>query len=220
MPLAAVGRTRSPVKLRGFLGFLPPPPRPRFVRVTSYLVERYAAGLNELSVRTLAAEVQAAAEAMTHRGVPVRHIYSIFVPEDETCFHLLEAVSDEAVRATCAWAGFTFERIVETVGPGAPAESSMERSALMAQYLVERHLPGFPPDQLPAAAGAAKQKAAELDGEGTEIRYIRSTYVPDGERCYCLFEGSSREAVAEVQKRANLPYEQIYEAAFLTAEEV
>lgn len=188
--------------------------------MTSFLVERYAAGLNEPRVRSLAAEVQAAAEAMTRRGVPVRHVYSIFVPEDETCFHLLEAPSNEAVRAACAWAGLSFERIVETVGPPAPAETTTERGILMAQYLVERHLPGFPPDQLPAAAGAAKQKAAELDAEGTEIRYIRSTWVPDGERCYCLFEGSSLEAVAEVQRRANLPYEQIHEAAFLTAEEV
>lgn len=188
--------------------------------MTHYLVERYATGLDELRVGALAAQVQVAAEAMTRRGVPVRHVYSIFVPEDETCFHLLEAPSNEAVRAACAWAGFTFERIVETVGPLASAESTTERSAAMAQYLVDRHLPGFPPDQLPAAAGAAKQKAAELDSEGTDIRYIRSTWVPDGERCYCLFEGSSREAVAEVQKRANLPYEQIYEAAFLTAEEV
>ena len=90
----------------------------------------------------------------------------------------------------------------------------------MAQYMVERHLAGFPPDQLPAAAGAAKQKSAELSGEGADVRYIRSTWVPGGEKCYCLFEGSSREAVEEVQKRANLPYEEIHEAAFLTAEEV
>ena len=208
------------MKVRGFLGFLPRPLEPRFDRVTSYLVERHATGLNELRARTLATQVQAAADAMTRRGVPVRHLYSIFVPEDETCFHLLEAPSNEAVRTACSSAGLTFERIVETVGPSAATESITERGVPMAQYLVERHLPGFPPDQLPAAAGAAKQKAAELDGEGTEIRYIRSTWVPDGERCYCLFEGSSREAVAEVQKRANLPYEQIYEAAFLTAEEV
>lgn len=90
----------------------------------------------------------------------------------------------------------------------------------MTQFMVERHLPNFPPEQLPAAAAAAKQKAAEMSDEGEDVRYVRSTYVPTGEKCYCLFEGSSREAVAEVQKRANLPYEQIHEAAFLTAEDV
>ena len=90
----------------------------------------------------------------------------------------------------------------------------------MTQYMVERHLPDFPPEQLPAAAGAAKQKSEELSAEGKEVRYVRSTYVPEGEKCYCLFEGTSREAVEEVQKRAGLPYEKIHEAAFLTAEDV
>jgi uncharacterized protein DUF4242 len=90
----------------------------------------------------------------------------------------------------------------------------------MVQYMVERHLPGFPPDQLPGAAAAAKQKSAELSGEGQDVRYIRSTYIAEGEKCYCLFEGSSREAVEEVQKRAGIPYEKIHEAAFLTAGDV
>jgi hypothetical protein len=86
--------------------------------------------------------------------------------------------------------------------------------------MVERHLPDFPPDQLPAAAGAAKEKSAELSSEGKDVRYIRSTYVPEGEKCYCLFEGESREAVEEVQKRAGLPFETIHDAAFLTSEDV
>ena len=90
----------------------------------------------------------------------------------------------------------------------------------MAQYMVERHLPEFPPDQLPAAAAAAKEKSAELSSEGQDVRYVRSTYIPEGEKCYCLFEGASREAVAEVQKRAALPYETIHEAAFLTSDDV
>jgi muconolactone delta-isomerase len=90
----------------------------------------------------------------------------------------------------------------------------------MPQYMVERHLPDFPPDQLPAAAAAAKAKSAELASEGQTVQYIRSTYVPEGERCYCLFEGESAGAVEEVQRRAGLPYEKIHEAAFLTAEDV
>ena len=90
----------------------------------------------------------------------------------------------------------------------------------MPQYMVERHLPAFPPEQLPAAAAAAKEKSAELSAEGVDVRYLRSTYVPEGEKCYCLFEGVSSEAIAEVQKRAGLPYEKIHEAAFLTSENV
>jgi hypothetical protein len=90
----------------------------------------------------------------------------------------------------------------------------------MNQYLVERHLPGFPPENLPGAAAAAKQAAADLTAEGQDVRYLRSTYLPADEACHCLFEGSSKEAVEEVQRRAGLPYAQIHEAAFLSAEEV
>ena len=90
----------------------------------------------------------------------------------------------------------------------------------MPQYMVERHLPDFPPEQLPAAAAAAKAKSEELTAEGRDVRYVRSTYLPAGEKCYCLFEGESAGAVEEVQQRAGLPYETIHEAAFLTAEDV
>ncbi len=90
----------------------------------------------------------------------------------------------------------------------------------MAQYMVERHLPGFPPDQLPGAAAAAKQTSAEMSNEGQDVQYVRSTWVAEGEKCYCLFEGPSREAVEEVQKRAGIPYEKVHDAAFLTAEDV
>jgi hypothetical protein len=90
----------------------------------------------------------------------------------------------------------------------------------MPQYMVERHLPDFPPNQLSGAAGAAKLKSEELTAEGQPVRYIRSTFVPEGAKCYCLFEGASKEAVEEVQRRAGLPYQQVHEAAFLTAEEV
>jgi hypothetical protein len=86
--------------------------------------------------------------------------------------------------------------------------------------MVERHLPGFRPEDLPGAAAAAKEKSAQLSGEGQDVRYIRSTYVPEGEKCFCLFEGVSREAVEEVQRRAGLPWKEIHEAAFLTAEDV
>jgi len=179
--------------------------------MTLYLVEAYVPQLDEARARTLAGEARSAAGAMA-----IRHLSSIFVPEDDLCFHLLEAGSADSVREAWRRAGLPFERVVVAVRP----RSNDERSVLMPQFLVERHLPGFPPEQLPAAAGAAKRKSIEVTGEGSDVRYIRSTWVPEGERCYCLFEASSSGAVAEVQKRAELPFEHIYEAAFLTAEDV
>lgn len=86
--------------------------------------------------------------------------------------------------------------------------------------MVERHLPGFAVEQLPAAAGAAKRTSAQMTEEGTPVRYLRSTFVPEEEKCFCLFEGASEEAVRDVQDRAGLPYQRIHEAVFVTADDV
>jgi hypothetical protein len=90
----------------------------------------------------------------------------------------------------------------------------------MPRYMVERHLPGFTGDQLPGAAGSAKRTTEAMSGEGTPIRYLRSTFVPSEEKCFCLFEGPSVEVVEEAQRRAELPYQRVYEAEFVTAEEL
>ena len=90
----------------------------------------------------------------------------------------------------------------------------------MPCYMVERHLPGITQDQLIAAAGRAKEASARMTQKGTPVRYLRSTFVPADEKCYCLFEGSSKEAVEAAQARAGIPFEHIEEAAFVTAEEL
>jgi len=90
----------------------------------------------------------------------------------------------------------------------------------MPCYMVERHLPGITQDQLIAAAGRAKEASERITRQGTPVRYLRSTFVPGDEKCYCLFEGSSKEAVEAAQTRAGIPFEHIEEAAFVTAEEL
>lgn len=90
----------------------------------------------------------------------------------------------------------------------------------MPKYMVERHLPGFTNDQLPAAAGAAKSTTEQMAAEGTPVRYLRSTFIPAEEKCFCLFEGPSIEAVKDANERAGLPYERIHEAEFVTADEL
>jgi hypothetical protein len=90
----------------------------------------------------------------------------------------------------------------------------------MPTYLVERHLPGFTAAQLPEAAGLAKRTASEMAEQGTPIRYLRSTFVPAEEKCYCLFEGDSAETVRVANERAQLPFDRISEAEPISAEEV
>ena len=90
----------------------------------------------------------------------------------------------------------------------------------MATYIVERSLPGITPEQLTAAAGAAKRTTAQMTDEGTPVRYLRSTFIPGEEKCFCLFEGPSAEAVRTANDRAQLPYERIVEAMHLAAEDL
>ena len=90
----------------------------------------------------------------------------------------------------------------------------------MAKYMVERHLPGIKPDELAAAAARAKATTAEMTTEGTPVRYLRSTFVPGEEKCFCLFEGPSEEAVREANRRAEIPLERVSEAMHIASEDL
>jgi hypothetical protein len=57
--------------------------------------------------------------------LPVSHLRSILVPGDETCFHLFESPSIEALEDVCRRAQLPFDRIVEAVEP-IPCEGGIE----------------------------------------------------------------------------------------------
>ena len=90
----------------------------------------------------------------------------------------------------------------------------------MAKYMVERHLPGIKPDELSAAAARAKATTATMTAEGTPIRYLRSTFIPGEEKCYCLFEGATEDAVRQANERAEIPFERITEAMHIASEDL
>ena len=90
----------------------------------------------------------------------------------------------------------------------------------MPRYMVERSLPGFTPDQIAAAAKSAKTTTAEMTAEGTPVRYLRSTFVPGEDKCFCLFEGDSEEVVRQANERAELPLERIVEAVHVASDDL
>ena len=90
----------------------------------------------------------------------------------------------------------------------------------MPKYMVERHLPGITGDELAAAAARAKSTTAEMTEQGTPVRYLRSTFVPGEEKCYCLFDGPSAQAVEEANKLADIPYERVSEALHIASEDL
>ena len=90
----------------------------------------------------------------------------------------------------------------------------------MPKYMVERHLPGITPDQLQAAAARAKSTTAEMSAQGTPVRYLRSTFVPGEDKCFCLFDGPSADAVKQANEKADIPFERIVEAMHIAAEDL
>ncbi len=81
----------------------------------------------------------------------------------------------------------------------------------MPKYMVERHLPGITPDQLKAAATRGKNTTAEMTRQGTPVRYLRSTFVPGEDKCFCLFDAPSADAVKEANIKAEIPFESVVE---------
>ena len=55
-----------------------------------------------------------------------------------------------------------------------------------------------------AATCGARAAAEILAGEGAEIRYVRSTHLPDDETCFHVVEAASHADVDELCRRADL----------------
>jgi hypothetical protein len=71
-------------------------------------------------------------------------------------------------------------------------------------YLVEAYVPRSSARRGRAAAREARAAAEELAREGTSVRYMRTTFLPDDETCFHVFEASSEKAVGEVCRRAGI----------------
>lgn len=86
----------------------------------------------------------------------------------------------------------------------------------MSVFMVERELKGIAMDDLAAAQKAAIGKAEEMRRDGTDIRYLRTTYAPQDGRCMCLFEAPSSADVKRLNDEAGLPYSRVVPALDLT----
>lgn len=86
----------------------------------------------------------------------------------------------------------------------------------MQVYMVERSLKGIPMDALAAAQKRAIETSQKFTKEGTPVRYIRSTFVPEQGCCMCLFAAESSEDVKRVNEVANIPFDRVVPALDLT----
>ena len=81
--------------------------------VTVYLLEAYLPGSSSADLADLVERLSEAAQALSQDGLPVRYLRSTYVPEDETCFHYVEASTASVAQRFAQRAELSFDRILE-----------------------------------------------------------------------------------------------------------
>jgi hypothetical protein len=85
--------------------------------VAQFLVEAYVSAADPIGQAETIARLQAAATELTAADLSVRYVRSIFVPDDEVCFHVFEASSADTVEQVGRRAQLTFDRVTEAMEP-------------------------------------------------------------------------------------------------------
>jgi hypothetical protein len=85
-------------------------------------------------------------------------------------------------------------------------------------FLVEHYWPGVTREAFELAADKMRKSADELSADGSVIRFLHSTLVPDDEAAFCVFAASSSALVAEAYRRAGVAYERILDALDVSGE--
>ena len=83
----------------------------------------------------------------------------------------------------------------------------------MPTFVVEAYEPrGRGAEALTGLEERARAAAAELSRPGSQVRHLRTTYLPEDEICFHVFEGPSREAVLEAARNAGFADARVTEA--------
>jgi hypothetical protein len=80
-----------------------------------YLVELYVPRRAQATIADAADRARVASEQLTNEGKDVRYLRTIFIPQDEICFHLYEAHTADLVDEASLRAQIPYERIVPAV---------------------------------------------------------------------------------------------------------
>lgn len=80
-----------------------------------FLVETYSPRSRAREARSTGRVVHAAADDLAREGTPVSYVRMTFLPDDEMCFYVFEAASEEAVAEVFRRAGIGSGRIVPAV---------------------------------------------------------------------------------------------------------
>ena len=89
----------------------------------------------------------------------------------------------------------------------------------MRQFFVEVFTPRAAAAELAAVERRAAVAATRLSDTDIAVRYVRTTYIPDDEICFFVFDAWSGHDVALAAQRAGLDPIRVVEAVSSTKEE-
>jgi hypothetical protein len=90
----------------------------------TFLVEHYRPGLDAEGLRHWAGRVRDAVADLEREGMPLSFLRSTIVPRDESFLCVLEADSEQLIRAAYTRAGIPFERISNAITDEAYSSST------------------------------------------------------------------------------------------------
>jgi len=90
--------------------------------VAVYLFEAYMPGSSEAHLAQLGERLREVAHAIFEDGLRVRYLRSTYVPEDETCFHYVEASTASEAELFAQRAEVSYDRILEARNVAAPTK--------------------------------------------------------------------------------------------------
>ena len=135
--------------------------------VPSYFVEGYVPRSRVDETRRAGSRARSAAEQLAREGTPVSYVRTTFLPEDETCFHVFEAPSAEAVGEVGRRAGLDWARIVPAVESDGPAGDLGHEAARDRLVAVLRDASGLRDDE-PAVLADLLRRLEAPPGEAAE----------------------------------------------------
>jgi hypothetical protein len=91
--------------------------------VTVYLLETYLARSQSAGLTELDKRLRQAAQ-----GQPVRYLRTTYLPEDETCFHYIEAPTAAAAERFAEHAQLAIDRVLEAENVTVSSSNSKEES--------------------------------------------------------------------------------------------
>ena len=79
-------------------------------------------------------------------------------------------------------------------------------------FVAERTLPGMTEELLAEVHRLLQEAARRVSSTGEVVRHLRCTYLPEEDRCICLFEARDVVAVRRVNDIAQVPFQRITSA--------